>query len=373
MKTIRDIRFLKTFTLLSVPIILMSCGGKDDNTKPVIKPLMEAVYASGFVVSKDEYQIFTQVEGYVADKLVEEGDAVKKGEPLYVIESGQQSARYTIARETFELASKNFRDDSPVLRELKAALETSRTKLKYDSANYVRYSNLLKSNATSQGEYDRVRLLFENSQNDYLLQKSRYEKTHNQLQLDLQNAKSQLAIASDESGRYTVRSEVDGLVFSATKEKGELVRRSEPLAIVGKKDAYYLQLNIDELDIQRVKEGQEVLVKVDAYPNRIFKAEVSKVYPMVDRRQQSVRTDAELKEALPGWFSGLALEANIVINKKDQALVIPKNKLLPGDSVVIETKDGPKKVKVKKGVETLDEVEIVEGLDTSKLLVDVKD
>lgn len=332
--------------------------------KPEVKPLMEAVYASGFVVSKDEYEIFAQVEGYLADKLVNDGDAVKKGEPLFVIEAGQQSARYRMAKETFDLAAKNYRDDSPVLAELKAATETARSKMQFDSLNFVRYANLLKGNATSQGEYDRIKLLYENSRNEYTLQKSRFERTRNQTYLDWQNAKNQLVIAGDESGRYIVRSDVDGLVFMTAKEKGEMVRRNEAIAVVGKKDAFYLQLNIDELDVQRVREGQEVLVKIDAYPGKIFSAKLTKIYPMVDRRQQAVRADATLNEDLPGWFSGLALEANIIIRKKDQAIVIPKSKLLPGDSVIIQSDEGSKKIKVTKGIETLDEVEIVEGLDT---------
>ena len=136
----------------------------------------------------------------------------------------------------------------------------------------------------------------------------------------------------------------------------------EVIAVVGKKDAFYLQLSVDELDVQRVQEGQEVLVKIDAYPGKIFGARLTKIYPMVDRRQQAVRADAELNENLPGWFSGLALEANIIIRKKDQAVVIPKSKLLPGDSVIIQSDEGSKKVKVTKGIETLDEVEIVSGL-----------
>ena len=345
------------------------CGNNDDGIKPQVKPLIEAVYASGFVVSKDEYQLFAQVEGFLSEKLVEEGDIVKRGDPLFVLESGQQTARYKIARETYQLAAKNFSNDSPVLRELNAAMETARTKMSFDSLNFIRYSNLLKTNATSKSEYDRIKLLYENSRNEFILQKSRYAKTKNQLELELQNAKNQLAISSDESGRYTVRSEVDGVVFMTAKEKGELVRRNEMIAVVGKRNAFYLELNVDELDVQRVKEGQEVLARIDAYPDKVFNAVISKVYPMVDRRQQSVTVEAELKEPLPGGFSGLALEANIIVRKKDLAVVIPKSKLLPGDSVLIRSDDGVKKVKVTTGIETLDEVEIMEGLDTSKLLV----
>jgi multidrug resistance efflux pump len=330
---------------------------------------MEAVYASGFVISKDEYEITAQVEGYVSDKLVMDGDAVRKGDPLYIIDADQQTARNRIAQETFDLAGRNYREDSPVLRELKAAMQSANSKMRFDSANFVRYSNLIKSNATSQADFDRMKLTYENSRNEYVLHKSRFEKSRNQLYLEFQNAKNNLIITGNEAGRYIVRSQVDGLVFMTTKDKGEFIRRSEVIAVVGKKDAYYLQLNIDELDVQRVKKGQDVLVKIDAYPGKTFKAIITKVYPMVDRKQQAVRADAELNEQLPGGFSGLALEANIIIKKRNDALVIPKTSLLPGDSVLIRTEDGNKKIKVIKGIETLDEVEIIEGLDTSKLLV----
>ena len=363
---------MKTVHFLPLVFILttiLSCNQKEDGVKPVVKPLMEAVYASGYVVSGEEYELYSQAEGYVTDKLVEDGGEVRKGEALYVISSDQQSARNRIARETFELAQKNYSDNSPVLSELKAAVESSAARFNYDSANFVRYTNLWKNNATSRIDFDRMKLAYENSRNDYRLQKARYERTKNQLYLEYQNAKNSLLISSDEAGRYVIKSEVDGKVFMTAKEKGEMIRRNELVAVVGKTDKYYLQLNIDELDVQRVRPGQEVLVKIDAYPDKMYKGEISKIYPMVDRKQQSVRADAILKETLPGVFSGLALEANIIINKKTNAIVIPKTSLLPGDSVMIKTNDGEKKIKVTKGIETLDEVEIVEGLDTNLFIV----
>jgi len=187
--------------------------------------------------------------------------------------------------------------------------------------------------------------------------------------LEYENAKNNLVIASNEAGRYIIRSQEEGLVFMTTKDPGEYIRRGEAVAVVGKKGSYYVQLSVDELDVQKIKEGQEAIVKIDAYPDKVFKTTVSKVYPMVDRKQQALRVDAELKDTLPGAFSGLALEANIIIRQKDKAVVIPKSSLLPGDTVIIKTDDGEKKIKVVKGIETLDEVEVVEGLDTSKLIV----
>jgi len=350
-------------------LILVACNGNNGVVTPQSRPLIEAVYASGFVVAQNEYQVFAQVDGYLATKLVEDGDLVKKGDPLFIIESGQQSARFRIAKENYDLATRNNRPDSPVLQELTAMVESSYTKMKFDSMNYVRYSNLWKQNATTKFEFDRFKVQYENSLNDYTLQRSRYQKMRDQLNVERQNSLNQLQIASDESGRYTVRSEMDGKVFQTLKDKGELIRRSEVLGVVGNDNAFYLQLTVDELDIQRVKKGQDVWVKIDAYPEKVFHAEVAKVYPMVNPQQQSVRVDASLTEPLPDTFSGLALEANIIIRKKTKALVIPKTALLPGDSIVIKDDDGTKKVKIVKGIETLDEVEVTAGLDTNTLIV----
>jgi len=359
------------YSVLVIFILLcaVGCQRSGKTFTPERKHLMEAIYASGFVVARDEYQVFSQAEGSLSEKLVTDGDSVKKGDPLFIIEGDQQSARYGLAKENYEMAAANYKKDSPILAELQAALETSRTKMQFDSLNFVRYNNLLKSNATTRSEYDRMKLLFDNSKNEYALQKSRLEKTRNQLYIELQNSKSQLQIAGDESGRYVVKSQIDGKVFKTMKEKGELVRRNEAVAIVGMDDAFYLQLNVDELDVRRVKVGLEVLAKIDAYPGSIFRARVTKIYPMINKQQQSIRVDADLADPLPGNFSGLALEANIVIRQKNDALVIPKAALLPGDSLEIETTDGVKKIKIVKGIETLDEVEIAGGLDSAETLV----
>jgi multidrug efflux pump subunit AcrA (membrane-fusion protein) len=347
---------------------IASCRNGQDGIKPAIKPLMEAVYASGYVVAKDEYQVFSQAEGYLAEKLVSDGQDVKKGDPLFIIAADQQSARYRLARENFEMATSNYGDDSPVLAELQTAIDAARTKMQFDSLNYMRYKNLWDQKATTRSEFDRMKLLYDNSRNDYVLQQKRLAKMKDQLYIEMQNTESALRIARDETGRYTIRSEINGKVFSTMKEKGELVRRNEAVAVIGKDSQFYLQLNVDELDVQRVTVGQEVLTKIDAYPDKIFHAKVSKVFPMINKQQQSIRVDADLTEDLPGGFSGLALEANIVVRKKDNALVIPKAALLPGDSVNIKTPDGIQKIKIEKGIETLDEIEVLDGLDSTDVI-----
>jgi hypothetical protein len=72
--------------------------------------------------------------------------------------------------------------------------------------------------------------------------------------------------------------------------------------------------------------------------------------------------DAFFDEELPAKVYGFNIEANIVIKDKVQALVIPKEALIKGDTVV--TKQGNKltRVKIIKGVEDAEWVQVKSGL-----------
>ncbi|MFZ5971706.1 MAG: efflux RND transporter periplasmic adaptor subunit [Bacteroidota bacterium] len=358
---------MKTIGWLTL-LVLAGCAAKD-TVRPQVKSLVEAVYASGFVVADNEYQVFSQADGAVKEILVSEGSTVEAGQGILVIESNQQDARYRLAKETYDLARINYGPQSPVLLEAENQVKNMYAKYQLDSMNYVRYQNLWKANATRQVEYDRAELAYKSAANDFQSARKRLERTRNDMALNLQQAESQWRIAAEESGNYVVTSKTAGMVFRITRKPGELVRRGELIAVVGKKDKFHLELSVDELDVNRVQEGQPIWVKIEAYGDKLFEGKVTKVYPLVDVRQQSLKVDATLLRQLPGWFSGLAVEANIVVQQKDKALVLPKAMLLPGDSVTVWVGGESKKVKVERGIETLEEVEIKSGITAETQLV----
>jgi HlyD family secretion protein len=348
-------------TVFFVLLLATACS-KKESVKPTIKPLMEAVYASGFVVSDDEYQVFSQADGLVREIMVSEGSEVQEGAGILLLESQQQDARYRIAKESYDLAKLNAGLQSPIKMEAENVVKSARAKYQLDSLNFTRLTNLLKANATTRVEYDRSKVTYENSRNEWQSAQQRLVRITREVELAYRQAENQLQIAAEESGNFMVRSKIGGMVFKIAKGKGELVRRGELVAVVGKRDRFHLQLSVDELDANRLKEGLEMVVQIEAYPDQVYHGRITKIFPLIDVRQQSLRVDAALNENLPGWFSGLAVEANIILQQKENALVLPKALVLEGDSVMISTDQGDRKVKIRKGIETMEEVEILEGL-----------
>jgi multidrug resistance efflux pump len=250
-----------------------------------------------------------------------------------------------------------------------AVLQSARARMQNDSVNFVRYRNLHEQNATSRMEYDRAALAYRTSCNDYRALASRYRNTQTSLADNLRNARTQYQLDAEAQSDYQVRSRIDGKVYELYREEGELVKRGEPVALLGDPSGVYLKLGIDELDIHKVQRGQPVLVKLDSYPDRVFGAVVEKIYPMLNARDRTFAADARFTDALPGTYAGLTAEANIVIRRSPRALSIPRAYLVGADSVAVERNGEVRTLRIRKGVENMEYVEVLAGLDTTDVLV----
>jgi multidrug efflux pump subunit AcrA (membrane-fusion protein) len=180
-------------------------------------------------------------------------------------------------------------------------------------------------------------------------------------ELQLQQANNQLQIASTSRGNGLIKSFSDGVIYEVLRQTGDMIYPNQPIALVGS-GKMIARLLVDEDDYQKVKEGQKVLITMDAYPGKTFSATLHKIYPLLNKVEQSFRVDAFFDEELPAKVYGFNIEANIVIKDKVQALVIPKEALIKGDTVV--TKQGNKltRVKIIKGVEDAEWVQVKSGL-----------
>jgi multidrug efflux pump subunit AcrA (membrane-fusion protein) len=137
------------------------------------------------------------------------------------------------------------------------------------------------------------------------------------------------------------------------------------LAIIGKTDAFFIELEVDENDMVRVVLGQKVLVTLDSYKKQVFEAVVDKIYPIMDERSRTFMIEAHFVKPPSKLYPNLTAEANIIIQTKKNSLTIPKSYLLPGDSVLI-AKDQKRKVTV--GLSDYQKVEILSGLQAGETI-----
>lgn len=68
--------------LVMVCLLMLSCKNKQETIKPIEEGITESVYASGIIKSTNQYNVFSTVNGVIAEILVKEGDVVNKGDAI---------------------------------------------------------------------------------------------------------------------------------------------------------------------------------------------------------------------------------------------------------------------------------------------------
>ena len=104
--------------------------------------------------------------------------------------------------------------------------------------------------------------------------------------------------------------------------------------------------------------------------DKTFEAVITKVYPKLNKLDQSFRADAEfVNDRVPNLY-GLSLEANILISERKQIMAIPKDFLIGNDSVLVKRSNAEiKTIKIIKGIEDFDFVEVVSGLSKDDIII----
>lgn len=350
--------------LLLLGFLAVGCKKQAEKTQPVTERISESVYASGIVKSKNQYQVFSTVGGLIQQILVKEGDMVKKGDPLFVIQSESSKLNAENAKLSADFAEASTRGDR--LNELKSSLETAKSKLLNDSILMMRQRGLWAQQIGSKMELEQRELAYTSSVNTYEGVMARYRDLQKQLRFAAQQSQKLLSISQNVAKDYIIRSQTDGRVYSISKELGETVNIQSPVAVIGAADDFTVELQVDENDIVRIEKDRRTLLSLDSYKGRVFEAKITKIDPIMNERSRTFAVEAEFNEKPPVLYPNLTVEANIIIQEKANVMTIPRDYLI-GDSLVMLENKSTRKVKT--GLKDYRKVEILEGLQASETIL----
>lgn len=244
-------------------------------------------------------------------------------------------------------------------------LNSQKKNLTYDSLQFQRQKNLWSKNIGSKLEYEQKELNLEKSKAEYTRAKTNYKDLKRQLKLASDQSKNNLEIAQLMEDEFVVRSEVDGVVYKINKEVGEINNGGDPVAIIGTEE-FIIELSIDEKDIIKIKKDQLVVISMDSYESQVFEAKIIAIEPMMNIRTRSFQAEAIFTKRPTELFPNLTLEANIIIQTKQNVLTIPRNYLFEDSSVILE---GGQIQKVETGLKDYELVEIISGINKSTKII----
>ncbi|OAN42920.1 efflux transporter periplasmic adaptor subunit [Paramagnetospirillum marisnigri] len=244
-------------------------------------PAVEAIYATGTVEAEKWARIAPVMPGRIAEILAAEGDSVKEGQPLARLDDREARARVS---------------------ELEAKAAYWREELTRSGVLAERGIRSKEAEQKARSEYNQVTAA---------INAARQRRT------DL-----------------LVTSPMDGVVLKRDGEVGELAEIKDALFWVGAPRPLRITAEVDEEDIVRVKLGQKVLIKADAFADAVQEARVDRVTPKGDPVNKTFRVRVMLPDDSP-LLVGMTTEINIITRENPDALLIPASALVDGNKVFV--------------------------------------
>jgi multidrug efflux pump subunit AcrA (membrane-fusion protein) len=357
---------MKKLMVFSVLLALASCGSKSSESRPQYKEITETVFASGVLEPNNKYNLTAQSEGYIVGLNMKEGDIVKAGDVLAVVDNQQSVFNEKAASQLLGISQVNVSENAPMLKQTEAGIALAKEKLKQDETQVNRYKKLLETNSVSKLEYENVLLAYESSKTNLFNLEQSLKLQKQQAEQQLISQEAQKNINSILSGNNEVKAVVAGKVYKKMKEVGDYVRKGDVIAMIGDPDSVFARVNVDESNIAKIKAGQKAAIQLNTNKGLTYEGELYEVLPAFDDASQSFICKIKFNKAPELKISGTQLQANIVIGSKARAFVIPRTFLDYGNKVKVKGKDEP--VVVKTGFVSSDWVEITEGLNENDIL-----
>ncbi|MBE5971791.1 MAG: HlyD family efflux transporter periplasmic adaptor subunit [Lachnoclostridium sp.] len=157
----------------------------------------------------------------------------------------------------------------------------------------------------------------------------------------LKNAENKLTNTQDNMDNYTITAPISGTVITKNVKVGDNITKSSggssALAVIYDLSAMTLQMSVDELDVRSVKAGQEVTITADAIEGEVFSGTVTNVslqssYSQGVTNYPVTITMEETGDLLPG----MNVDAEIILEESQNALVIPVGALMRGNRVYVK-------------------------------------
>jgi len=219
-------------------VFLPGCGEKPKQqpppppkvtvAQPVRRVVTDAVELTGNTQAIYTVQLVARVGGYLEKVLFRDGEIVKKGQPLFLIQQNTYQEN---------------------LQQAEAVVLQYRAQLAYAEAQLARYSNLVQEKAGSQSDLDNWR----------------YQR--DTAQANVRSAEAQRELAKLNLSYTDVRAPFDGRMDRRLKDPGNLVGSGENtvLAQINQIDPIYVYFNISDIDLARLKGKGSIPGPADAH------------------------------------------------------------------------------------------------------------
>lgn len=225
------------------------------------------LYLSSFETTDDAFveghivRVSPKVTGIIEKLYVDDNEHVNKGKLLLQIDDRDYKVRYEQAKAAYEMAL--YKQKSAVVDR-----NAAETDMKVAQQDYDRYKNLYEKGAVSQQEYDKAKSKYDLAKaNLATAQQNVFSKEKNKVaDAELKRLEAAMKQAELELSYTKIYASDDGKITNRSAEEGAYINAGAPLFSIVP-DKRWVVANFKETQLNKIRVGQKVKIKVDAYPH----------------------------------------------------------------------------------------------------------
>ena len=313
-------------------VIRGSIFGKNANTLNYVTAtaikgkLAVSVSASGQLQPINEIEVGSEASGLIETVFVDENDHVKRGQILVKLDTAKLIDAVTKSKAAVDSAKAQVAETQATVAESAANL-----------ARLQKVSELSGGKVPSKTEIESA---------DAALLRAQANKTSASASV----SQAVATLSSDETNlsKATIRSPINGIVLTRKIEPGQTVAATLSTPVLFKLaenlTQMELQVDVDEADVGQVKSGQPTFFTVDAWPNRQYPAEITRVGYGSQTKDNVVTYKTILKVSNNDLTlrPGMTATAEITTSLHNNVLLVPNEALrfTPPQTNLSGKKDG---------------------------------
>jgi HlyD family secretion protein len=355
--------------------------GKPVETHQAVRSdLVQTVVASGRIITPQRASVGAVITGRVARIPVEEGQSVKRGDVLIVLDDEDERASVAQASGAVAQAEARLRQLREVsLPAAEQALIQAQANLTQARQQHDRAKELKAKGFVSQAALDDAQRNLDVAESQ--LRAAKLQVATNRpsgsdfalAQTALAQARATLGVAQAKLDQTVILAPVDGTLISRNVEPGNVVQSGKELMALAPEGETQVVVQIDEKNLAQLRIGQHALASADAFPRERFEAVLVYINPGIDALRGSVEVKLRVPKP-PGYLrQDMTVSVDIEVARSAGTVVVPADTVRDVGSAQpwVLAVDGGRAVRraVKLGLKGDGRVEVLDGVAPGDRLI----
>ena len=339
--------------------------------------LVQSLEYTGTTEPIKQVMLRSQTEGQLLNLNVDIGDEVIRGQAIANIDNTLPVAAVAEARSELSARQVEVARAQSQVNEAQIRVEQAGVELEQAIADARRLETLFQEGAVSEQDAELARTAARTAEKVF---KSAREQVRTQRKVEIaarERVEAQQAIVAQALERQSyaeIVAPMTGVVLEKLTESGNLLRLGDEIIRIGDFSQVKVAVEISELQLATIQVGQSAQVKLDAFGDRLFPGEVTRISPAADPIARQIPVEIAIPNLNGRLGSGLLARVSFLSANRD-TIIIPATALVrDGESLVfvVTGESNEKKVIARPvivGKQTDGQVEILSGLEPTEQYV----